>query len=78
MSQKAYQQLDESHGDITIGDLYPELSSKQQADAEYRLLGYLSIAKRIFGRVCRDHPEILTELEERATLRKNGSFKPIQ
>lgn len=55
---------------ITIADLYPELSPEQQADAEYRLLGYLAVVKRIFERICREKPKVLTELERRATLRR--------
>jgi hypothetical protein len=53
-----------------IASPYPDLSSAERADAEYRLLGYLGVVKRIFERVCRENPEILTELEQRATLRK--------
>ena len=56
--------------DITIADLYPNLSPEQQAEAEYRLLRYLAIVKRIFERICKEHPELLTELERRAMLRK--------
>lgn len=72
MSETPDQQSNDSDN-ITITDLYPELTPEQQADAEYRLLGYLEIIKRIFERVCRENPEILTELEERATLRKTGN-----
>jgi hypothetical protein len=55
---------------MTVADLYPELTPEQQADAEYRMLGYLAVVKQIFESICRDKPEILTELERRATLRK--------
>ena len=72
MPQKPDQQFDNSDT-IAISDLYPELTSEQQADAEYRLIGYLAVVKRIFDRVSRENPEILTELERRAMLRKNGS-----
>lgn len=68
MSQEFVQHPDIKGGNFTIADLYPGLTPEQQADAEYRLLGYLSIAKRIFVRVCREEPDILTELERRATL----------
>ena len=56
----------------TIVDLYPDLTPEQQEDAEYRLLGYLAIVKRIFERICRERPGILTEFERRATLRRQG------
>lgn len=58
------------NGRITIGDLYPELSSEQQAEAEYRLLRYLALVRRIFERIARENPELLTKLERRAMLRK--------
>lgn len=59
--------------EITIEDLYPELDSDQRAEAEYRLLGYLSVVKRVFERICREQPEVLTELEHGATLRKKDT-----
>lgn len=70
MSEKIERQLDEPDKEITVADLYPELTPEQRADAEYRLLGYLGIVKRIFERVCREQLEILTELDRRATLKK--------
>lgn len=59
-----------------IAGLCPELATDQLADAEYRLLGYLAIVKRIFERVCRDRGEVLTELERRARLRRRGGGPP--
>jgi len=56
-----------------ITNLYPGLTEVQKADAEYRLLGYLAVVKRIFDRVCEERPEILTELERCASLRRRGS-----
>ena len=41
---------DDDEDDITIADLYPELSPDEQADAEYRLLGYLTIVQNIWDR----------------------------
>ena len=58
------------HGRITISDLYPDLSPEQQAEAEYHLLRYLAVVKRIFERIAREKPELLTKLERRAMLRK--------
>jgi hypothetical protein len=58
------------NGRITIGDLYPDLSPEQQAEAEYHLLRYLALVKRIFERIARENPELLTKLERRAMLRK--------
>ncbi len=67
MCEKDYQQFE---SDITIADLYPDLSPEQQSEAEYRLLRYLALVKRIFERICREKPELLTKLERRAMLRR--------
>ena len=67
MSEKDNRQIND---DITVGDLYPGLSPEQQAEAEYRLLRYLAVVKRIFERIAQENPELLTELERRAMLRK--------
>lgn len=76
MPEQLNRQPDESGDDITIADLYPNLTPEKQAEAEYRLLGYLAIVRRIFERVVREHPDVLTELEERAMLRKKRKSHP--
>lgn len=65
------------NGDITIADLYPDLSPEEQAEAEYRLLRYLAVVKDIFEEICETNPKLLTELERRAMLRKkkNNSYR---
>jgi hypothetical protein len=55
--------------EITIAELYPELSPEQQAEAEFYLLGYLDVVRRIFERVSKEAPELLTELEKTANLK---------
>lgn len=55
---------------ITVSDLYPDLSPDELQAAEYRLLRYLALARRIFERIALEEPELLTELERRAMLRK--------
>lgn len=67
MAEKKYSQL---NGEITIADLYPELSPEEQQETEYRMLRYLAVVKEIFEEICESKPEILTELERRAMLRK--------
>lgn len=62
-------------GDITIADLYPDLSPEQLHEAEYRMLRYLAVVKEIFEEICESKPEILTELERRAMLRKERQGK---
>lgn len=59
-------------GEITIADLYPDLSPENQAEAEYRMLRYLAVVKEIFERICENNPKLLTELERRAMLKKRG------
>lgn len=61
---------EKEENEITIADLYPNLPPEQQAEAEYRLLRYLAVVKGIFERICRERPELLTELERLAMLRK--------
>jgi hypothetical protein len=58
------------NGDINISDLYPDLTPDEQREAEYRLLRYLEVVKEVFDEICASKPEILTELEQRAMLRK--------
>ena len=72
MSEKDYRQFD---GEITIADLYPDLSPEQQQEAEYRMLRYLAVVKEIFEEICESQPEVLTELERRAMLRKERQNK---
>lgn len=54
---------------ITIADLYPGLSPEHQAEAEFYLLGYLDVVRRIFERISQENPELLTELEKTANLK---------
>jgi len=35
--------------EITIADLYPELTPKQQAEAKERLLQYLAVVRKIYN-----------------------------
>lgn len=69
MSQIPKKQYKDVAGELTISDIYPALTPEQQADAEYRLLQYLGIVKRIFERISLENPKLLTEIERRATLR---------
>lgn len=56
--------------EIIVADLYPQLTPEQQKEAEYYLLCYLAVVKRIFERIAREDPKLLLELEKRARLRK--------
>jgi len=60
--------------EITVADLYPDLTPEQQAEAEFYLLGYLDVVRRIFERICQQQPELLTKLEKTASLKQE---KPI-
>lgn len=50
--------------------VFPDFTSKQLEEAEYTLHQYIRIVRRIFERIKRERPEILTELKKRARLRK--------
>jgi hypothetical protein len=63
-----------NENEITIADLYPELSVEQQAEAEYYLSGYLGVVRRIFERICYEQPELLTKLEKPASLKPEKPF----
>jgi hypothetical protein len=67
MPEKDYRQFE---SEITIADLYPELSPDEQRQAEYRLLRYLEVCREVFEEICESQPEVLTELERRAMLRR--------
>lgn len=67
MTEKDESQFD---GRLKIADLYPNLAPEQQTEAEYHLLRYLELVRRIFERIARENPELLTKLERRAMLRK--------
>ena len=62
--------IENNQNEITIADLYPDLSPEQQAEVEYRMLRYLALAKDTFEQICEENPKLLTELERRAMLRK--------
>jgi hypothetical protein len=66
MSNNDFSQFDE----ITVADLYPELSKEELDEAEYRMLRYLAVVKEIFEEICEEKPELLTELEQQFMLRK--------
>ena len=65
MSEKSYSQFDD---EITIANLFPDLTPEQQAEAEYRMLRYLSVIKEIFEQLCEEKPELLTKLERQFML----------
>jgi hypothetical protein len=50
-----------SEKQITIQNVYPDLSSEEQAEAEHNLKEYVLLVWRIFQRLEREDPEILTE-----------------
>ena len=56
--------------EITISDLYPNLTPEEQAEAEFNLLGYLDVVRRIFERISIENPKLLTKLEKSASLKQ--------
>lgn len=69
---------DKDENEITIADLYPELTPEQQKEAEYYLLRYLALVRRIFERIAREQPELLSELEKRARLNRESEQNETQ
>lgn len=61
---------------ITIADLYPELSPSERAEAEYNLKRYLNLVWRIYERVRREDPELLTKTLNEARLMRNENDSP--
>jgi hypothetical protein len=59
----------------SIAELYPQLSAAEQAAAEEKWRRYLRVVRRIFEYIGEEHPEILTELEQRVMLRKQRADK---
>lgn len=47
---------------ITIQDVYPKFSPEEQAEAEDNLREYALLVWRIYKRVKRENPEMLTEM----------------
>jgi hypothetical protein len=47
---------------ITIQDIYPDFTPQEQAEAEYNFREYALLVWRIYERVKRENPEILTKL----------------
>ncbi len=56
--------------EITIAGLYPNLTPDEQAEAEFNLLGYLDVVRRIFERISIENPKLLTKLEKSASLKQ--------
>jgi hypothetical protein len=57
--------------EITIADLYPDLSPEQQAEAEYRLLRYFAVVKEIYDDLVAsgDIEKVLLEIQWRKRFR---------
>lgn len=55
---------------IAIAEVYPNLSAEEQENVRQNLIEYLGVVKRIFERVSEQDPELLTQLQSRANLRK--------
>jgi len=59
----------------SIADLYPQLSPDDLREAEDNLRRYLNVTRQIFERMQANDPKFLTELRQRARLRKNKAQK---
>ncbi|GEM_PF-5996090 len=54
----------DSIADVSIADLYPDLNTEQQAEAEYYLKRYISIIRRIFERLHRTKQPVDNSIEK--------------
>lgn len=57
----------------TIAELYPKLAPAEQEQAEYNLRRYARLIWRIFERIERENPALLTKLLKEARLKKPES-----
>lgn len=55
---------------ITIADLYPNLTPAEQSAAEQRFEQYLNLVRRIYERLKRENPQLLTQILKEARLKK--------
>ena len=53
---------------------YPNLSEEQLREAEENLRQYLAVVRRIFERLERENPKVLTDLRQRANVRKEKAL----
>ena len=60
---------------ISISDIYPQLSSEEQQEAEANLRRYLGVVAEIFEHIKANNPKVLTELNRRARLRTEKAHK---
>lgn len=56
--------------EITIADLYTNLTPDEEAESEFNLLGYLDVVRRVFERISSENPKLLTKLEKSANLKQ--------
>lgn len=54
----------------TVAELYPHLSKDEQQRAEENLRRYVALVWRIFERVSRENPALLTETLKEARLKE--------
>jgi hypothetical protein len=57
---------------ISIQDVYPDLTKSEQAEAEHNLRAYVRVVWRIYERLQRENPELLTKAL------KNDNFKILE
>lgn len=58
----------------TTHHLYPGLSPEEQAEAEYNLRQYARLVWRIYERVRREDPELLTDLLKNDTVQTDSTL----
>ena len=66
---------DYNEKNVSLNELFPQLSEEEQREAEENLRQYLAVVRRIFDYVHANDPKILTELRRSARLRKEKAHK---
>jgi len=61
--------------EISLADIYPQLSEEELHDAEENIRRYLAVVRQIFMHIEAEEPKVLTELRRRATLRKKKAHR---
>ncbi|MEQ1762144.1 MAG: hypothetical protein ABL984_03255 [Pyrinomonadaceae bacterium] len=58
----------------SLAKIYPHLSEEELREAEENLMQYLAVVRRIFDRIKRENPKVLTDLRRRANVRKETAL----
>lgn len=75
MPENVHKVFNQKENNVTIADLYPQLTPAEQTASLEKWRRYLRVVRRIFDYAIEENPEILTELERRVMLRRTRRSK---